>query len=180
MKKKFFKQHYSGLWVARDGEVFVPKSGKRVAHYTYGNKNSEGYRKVGYKGKQYLVHRLVAEVYIPNFEGKKEVDHINTVRTDNRVENLRWVTRGENSNNSMSRQHYSEAKKGKKQSVEHIRKRTEAKKKPIIGVNKETGEIVEFESATDAWLTLNINSSHITQCCKGRYKSAGGYVWRYA
>ena len=197
MKKKEFRLHEeSGLWVARDGEVLVPRSGVHSEHYTYGYKDNHGYMIVWYQGKPYKVHRLVAEVFIPNPEGKKEVDHINTNRSDNRVENLRWSTRGENCNNAMSRQHYSEAKKGrslseetkqklselnkgKKQSEETIKKRVEKNKKPVVGTNKETGEVVEFESATDAWLTLNISAAHICSCCRGRYKSAGGWKWEY-
>ena len=45
------------------------------------------------------VHRIVAETFIPNPENKSEVDHINRIRNDNRVENLRWVTRLENAQN---------------------------------------------------------------------------------
>ena len=63
--------------------------------------NRSGYYSVSVKKNNktrnyYKVHRLVAEAFIPNPNNKPEVDHINTDKTDNRVDNLRWVTHFEN------------------------------------------------------------------------------------
>lgn len=77
-----------------------------------------------YLGKK-LLHRIVAELFIPNPENKPFVDHIDTNRLNNRVDNLRWVTRTENNNNPLTKKHNSEANKSKKLSEETKRKMSE-------------------------------------------------------
>lgn len=62
--------------------------------------NGLGYHKVSLsneKGAKHMtVHRLVANAFLPNPECKREVNHINGIKTDNRLENLEWSTRSEN------------------------------------------------------------------------------------
>jgi len=68
--------------------------------------DGQGYKRVilyGETKKPFKVHRLVAIHYIPNPENKPEVDHKNRNKEDNRVENLRWVTKSENQQNTIVR-----------------------------------------------------------------------------
>ena len=58
------------------------------------------------KLRTHLVHRLVAEAFIPNPENKPCIDHINTVKTDNSINNLRWVTHKENYHNPKTEELY--------------------------------------------------------------------------
>lgn len=89
-----------GILVCTDGHVMVPKSGTHAAHWTYGVVSGRGYRYVCIKEKKYLVHRLVAEAFIPNPNCYKEVDHINRDKSANSSANLRWVSRKENLDNT--------------------------------------------------------------------------------
>jgi len=54
------------------------------------------------KKKNYSVHRLVADAFLGNYNAKPIVDHINTIKDDNRAINLRWATQKENMNNPLT------------------------------------------------------------------------------
>jgi hypothetical protein len=95
------KHPQTGLFVRSDGAVFVRVGGRSLnCHWTYGSYDVYGYLRVKTNGTMYKVHRLVAETFIPNPFGKTTVDHINQIRDDNSLENLRWATHKEQIENS--------------------------------------------------------------------------------
>ena len=98
----------TGLVRRKDG--WVNNNGTMVFRKTHLMKtplNYYGYPQVNLtkdgKRKVYTVHTLVAQAFIPNPDNKLCIDHINCNRSDNRVENLRWVTHKENSNNPITK-----------------------------------------------------------------------------
>lgn len=66
----------------------------------YSSKHTDGYCVVRIEGKNRKVHRLIADTFLEPIKGKTQVDHINRVRNDNRLANLRYVSPTENSHNS--------------------------------------------------------------------------------
>ena len=58
--------------------------------------SKDGYVRIQHNGKQVLEHRLIAEMYVPNPDNKPCVNHKNGIKSDNRPDNLEWVTYSEN------------------------------------------------------------------------------------
>ena len=101
--------------------------------------NKEGYLRVclcqNGNNTDFMVHRLVAQAFLDGYSDDLEVDHINTIRNDNKIENLRMCTRKENVNNPLTLKHYSEVNKGKTLSEETKKKLSESHKGIQAGEN---------------------------------------------
>ena len=128
------------------------------------------------KRKNCRVNRLVAIAFCENPHGFKEVNHIDEDKTNNNADNLEWCSRSYNCNYGTRNNRVAEKMRGRKQSEEHIKKRS----KPIIGIDKVTGLIVEFPSAREAERQTGIANQSICACCKGKQMTAKGYTFFYA
>lgn len=119
--------------------------------------------------KTFTIHKLVALAFIPNPEQLPEIDHKDGTRTNNRVENLQWVTRKQNANNPISKYRYSEMAKARKP-YKSLQKRIYQIKDGVI--------INEFASMREAERITGVAHSSIRRVISGTLKMAGGFVWK--
>ena len=109
-------------------------------------------------------HRLVAEAFIPNPERKRDVNHLNGNKSDNRVENLEWTTHRENTDHAWGTGLTPHPPKEECRPIEKILE----------------GKVIDtYLSIKEASEKTGVNSTSICKCCKGKRKSAGGFLWRY-
>lgn len=147
-----------------------------------------GYNKVDLfkegKKKCCYIHRLVAEAFIPNTDRKKDVNHINGIKLDNRVENLEWATRSENMKHAfrtgLSATTEAQRIAARKNGSKNITQTYPKIMKKVKQYDLEGNFIKEWKSITDAEEHLNINLKHMAEHCRGKRKSLGGYIWRYS
>ena len=176
-------EDYPSYMINREGQVKSNLTNKILKP----SRLKTGYICVGLRkdGKSYTVrlHRLLAKAFIPNIENKPHVDHINGVRDDNRLENLRWCTNKENQNFELARINNSSALKGKKQTKESVEKRAKTLQKSIgKKVNQfalDGSFIRSFKSFNEAARITGVWEASIRNCCIGKYQHAGGYIWKF-
>lgn len=120
------------------------------------------------KSHRYRIHRLVAEHFIPNPENKPQVNHIDCDKSNNKTNNLEWCNNSENQQHAFknglnTRKKYGDSPRAKKVNQYNLNGDFIKTWDSIIRIKDECGYCDGF----------------ISQCCKGKYKQAYGYLWKY-
>jgi hypothetical protein len=156
-------QNYEAYSVSDSGEVRNDITGKILKQTI----DRDGYHMItlhyGPNGKRRWagVHRIVAETFIPNPDCLPIVNHKDENKDNNAVDNLEWCSASYSTNYG-------------------TRNNRTAKKLSKRVYQYEDGELVGWYDSTKlAGKFLGIGPSHISDCCRGEKKTAGGYKWSY-
>ena len=110
-----------------------------------------------------MVHRLVALAFLPNPDNLPQVNHKDENKTNNMVGNLEWCSKSYNINYGTRNE-----------------RTAKANWKSIKQFTKDGFFLKEYPSMKEASRQTGFYKSAISSCCKGKRKSAYGYIWRYA
>ena len=145
--------------------------------------NNKGYGIVILKSKKYnkrrrvLVHRLVAEGFIPNPNNLPFVNHMDCDPLNNKASNLEWITNRDNIHHAIRNGRFNESFA---MTNEKFKEDREGKMRAVIGTCVKTNKKVYFESIQEAGRNFNNSAGDICNVCKGNRKTARGYRWEYA
>lgn len=163
-------------------EIFSSSKGLAVTRPRIGKiiiqKDNKGYKRAylskGGKVKAFITHRLVAIAFISNPNNYPEINHINGIRDDNRVENLEWCTTSQN-----MRHAYDVLKRQISPNVINVFGGDHPASTPILQYDLNGNFIREWPSAIEIQRELNVNSPNIIACCRGKQQTCGGFSWKH-
>jgi len=123
----------------------------------------------GKRNNTHFIHKLVAKSFIPNPNAKPYINHINGIKTDNRIENLEWCTAQENTIHGW---------RTGLMTSQRCEKSTSSK--TTIQFTLLGDKIKEWVCAAEAARELSIHKGNISRACRGELKQYGGFKWQYA
>lgn len=156
-----------GYYANRSGDIF---SGEKILKRVIKRETRYVQVCLGSAGV-FLAHRVIAIVFYGEKDGM-QVNHKNGIRSDNRLENLEWVTPSENVRHGFRQLGRINPFKGKVSGGHPT-------SKAVIATSIKTGEEVRFECALDAVRSMGADSSGISRACNGLIKHHAGHYWQY-
>ena len=147
----------------KEGRILSLRNGRYLSATIYKNREWE----------QVIIHRIVAAIFIPNFQNKPFIDHIDTNKHNNRVENLRWVTAKENMNNPLTKEvmkHINDGRTASEETKEKLRL-SHLGKKDNEQTKKKKSESLRQRYIKFPWLRERSEEQRrkISKALKGKY-----------